>query len=64
LLFQETLLKHTDKNHIIAVNFEDAEFDSILTYRDLNSYRLKNDRFRQVRGPSFVHPFLGGISGF
>jgi predicted AAA+ superfamily ATPase len=38
LLFQELLLKHTDKDHIIALNFEDAEFDSIQTYRDLNNY--------------------------
>jgi predicted AAA+ superfamily ATPase len=40
LLFQETILKHTDKSHIISINFEDAEFDVLLTYRDLNSYIL------------------------
>jgi predicted AAA+ superfamily ATPase len=37
-LFQERLLNHTDKSHIIAINFEDAEFDALLTYRDLNRY--------------------------
>ncbi|MDR1635721.1 MAG: ATP-binding protein [Treponema sp.] len=38
LLFQEAVLEHTDKNHTIFMNFEDAAFDSILDYRNLNDY--------------------------
>ncbi|GHV93811.1 ATPase [Spirochaetia bacterium] len=38
LLFQEAILARTDKSHIIYLNFEDSEFDSILTYKNLNTY--------------------------
>jgi predicted AAA+ superfamily ATPase len=38
LLFQEAILDHTDKEHIISMNFEDAAFDSISGYRELGAY--------------------------
>jgi predicted AAA+ superfamily ATPase len=38
LLFQEAVLARSDKDHLVYVNFEDAEFDAIQTYRNLNSY--------------------------
>jgi predicted AAA+ superfamily ATPase len=56
LLFQEQILKHTDKDHIIAVNFEDAEFDFILTYRELNSYLAS-----KMTGPGRYYIFLDEI---
>ncbi|GHV85837.1 ATPase [Spirochaetia bacterium] len=40
-LFQEAVLERTkapDTNHTIYINFEEAEFDSLLNYRKLNAY--------------------------
>jgi predicted AAA+ superfamily ATPase len=37
-LLRSEILKQTDENHIIYVNFEDLEFENILTYKDLHSY--------------------------
>jgi len=37
----------TDEEHIIFINFEDAEFDDIVSYRELNRYvedRMKDNR--------------------
>lgn len=38
LLFQEVIREHTGEDHIIFMNFEDAAFDSIINYRNLNDY--------------------------
>ena len=46
-LVQQEALKITDERHIIFINFEDAEFDNIQTYKDLNKYvadRIKDDK--------------------
>jgi len=38
--------RHTDEEHIIYINFEDSEFDDIVSYKELNKYikeRMKDD---------------------
>jgi predicted AAA+ superfamily ATPase len=37
-LFIDDLEKKADVNHIIYINFESSEFDSIITYKELNAY--------------------------
>ena len=39
-LFQENLLKITDREHIICIKFEDIEFDFITDYKKLHEYVL------------------------
>jgi predicted AAA+ superfamily ATPase len=56
LLFQEQLLQHKDKDHIISINFEDAEFDTLLTHRDLNRYLAS-----KMTGPGRYYIFLDEI---
>lgn len=46
-LLKKEILKTTDKEHIIFINFEDIEFDAIKTYKDLHDYvtdRIKDDK--------------------
>jgi len=45
LVVQEAM-RHTDEEHIIFINFEDSEFDDIVSYKELNRYikeRMKDD---------------------
>ena len=37
-LIKNEALKYSDEKHIIYINFEDAEFDSIISYKELNKY--------------------------
>nr|AGS52287.1 ATPase [uncultured bacterium contig00061] len=39
-LFQNDVLKLTDRQHIISINFEDTQFDFITDYRKLDEYIL------------------------
>ena len=39
-LFQNDILQYTDKNHIISINFEDTQFDTITNYKQLDEYIL------------------------
>ncbi|MCL2711965.1 MAG: ATP-binding protein [Methanomassiliicoccaceae archaeon] len=46
-LVRNDALKVTDDEHIIFINFEDAEFDDIVSYKELNRYvadRMKDDK--------------------
>jgi len=46
-LFREDILKITDDEHVISLNFEDAEFDFITDYKVLHEYvlsKIKDDR--------------------
>lgn len=46
-LVKQEALKTTDEAHIIFINFEDAEFDEIVSYRDLNEFitgKMKDDK--------------------
>jgi predicted AAA+ superfamily ATPase len=39
-LFQNDILQFTDKNHIIYINFEDTQFDTLTNYKQLDEYVL------------------------
>ena len=39
-LAKQEALKLTDEKHIIFINFEDSEYDEILSYKELNKYIL------------------------
>jgi predicted AAA+ superfamily ATPase len=39
-LFQNDILKFTDNEHIISINFEDTQFDFITDYKTLSDYVL------------------------
>ena len=46
-LLKDEVLKTTDEEHIVFINFEDIEFDNIKTYKELHDYvlsRIKDDR--------------------
>lgn len=46
-LLKNEALKITDEQHIIFINFEDADFDEIKTYKELNKYiseKMKDDK--------------------
>jgi len=46
-LLKEEILKITDKEHIVFINFEDIEFDYIETYKELHDYvssKMKDDK--------------------
>ncbi|MCL2148608.1 MAG: ATP-binding protein [Methanomassiliicoccaceae archaeon] len=37
-LVREEVMKSADEGHIISINFEDSEFDDIVSYKELNRY--------------------------
>ncbi|MDR2897820.1 MAG: ATP-binding protein [Spirochaetaceae bacterium] len=37
-LFQKDILHYTDKKHIISINFEDTQFDTLTNYTELDGY--------------------------
>jgi len=46
-LVRQEALKITDEEHIIFINFEDSEFDEIVSYKELNKYiasKMKDDK--------------------
>ncbi|MDR1690565.1 MAG: ATP-binding protein [Candidatus Methanoplasma sp.] len=50
-LLREDILKVTDLEHIISINFEDLEFDFISDYKKLHEYvlsQIKDDRMHYV----------------
>ena len=45
-LIRQEVMRTTDDDHIIFINFEESEFDEIASYKDLNRYvagRMKDD---------------------
>ena len=45
-LIEQEALRNTDRGHTIFINFEDSEFDDIVSYTELNRYveeRMKDD---------------------
>lgn len=41
-MIRNEVLKKTDADHVIYINFEDADFDNLLNYKALNSYFKTN----------------------